>query len=241
MRILAIDTSGASVGVALLEEDRLLFECTLTHKRTHSQWVMPAVEQALAQTERCMADIDLFAAVVGPGSFTGVRIGVTTVKSLAQAADKPCIGINALEALALGAGDFAGAVCPVLDARAGQVYGAAFAPGLPPRRLLPDDALALSDYLDKLEALGQSLLFVGEGAPAFAPAIAQRFGRAARIAPAHLGGLRAGAAAVLAAQAAEQAVAYTELQPLYLRAPQAERERAAKLAARQAEEVRHEG
>jgi len=230
VRVLAVDTSGPSVGVALLEGERLLFECSLTHKRTHSVWLMPAVEQALRQTERRVEDIDLFAAVAGPGSFTGVRIGVATVKGLAQVTGKPCIGINALEALALGAGEFAGAVCPLLDARAGQVYAAAFGPGLLPhtRRLLPDAALPLTEFLERAAELAMPLLFAGDGAPAFAGAIAERFGDAARIAPPHLCGLRAGAAAVLAREMAAFAVPYGALQPLYLRAPQAERERAAK-------------
>jgi len=228
LKVLAVDTSGPSVGVALLEGGRLLFECALTHKRTHSVWLMPAVEQALRQTERRMEDIDLFAAVVGPGSFTGVRIGVTTIKSFAQAMGKPCIGVNALEALAVGAGDFAGAVCPLLDARAGQVYAAAFGPGLPPHRLLPDAALPLPDFLEQAAGLAMPLLFTGDGAPTYAEAITERFGNAARIAPPHLSGLRAGAAAVLARETASSAVSYNAMRPLYLRAPQAERERAAK-------------
>ncbi|MCL2812837.1 MAG: tRNA (adenosine(37)-N6)-threonylcarbamoyltransferase complex dimerization subunit type 1 TsaB [Clostridia bacterium] len=223
--MLAVDTSGPTVGVALLEGDRLLFECSLTHKRTHSVWLMPAIEQALSQTERQIEDIDLFAAVVGPGSFTGVRIGVTTVKSLAQAMGKPCIGVNALEALAAGTGDFSGAVCPLLDARAGQVYAAAFEAGC---RLLADAALPLPDFLEQAAGLAMPLLFVGDGAPTYAEAILERFGDKARMAPAHLCGLRAGAAAVLAQQAAPLAVSYNALLPLYLRAPQAERERAAK-------------
>ena len=231
MRILAVDTSGPAVGVALLADDRLLFECTLTHKRTHSVWLMPAVEQALSQTERSVEDVDLFAAVVGPGSFTGVRIGVTTVKSLAQATGKRCVGVNALEALAVGAGEFSGVICPLLDARAGQVYAASFMPGIPPRRLMPDTACALPEYLEQIARVTPQalpMLFLGDGAPVFAEEIkkaVQRFGGSVRIAPPHLCGLRAGAAAVLARETAGSAVACDALLPLYLRAPQAERER----------------
>lgn len=231
MIVLAIDTSGPSVGVALLEGERLLFECSLTHKRTHSQWVMPTVEQALVQTERAIGDINLFAAVVGPGSFTGVRIGVTTVKSLAQATGKPCIGVHALEALAAGIGGFDGAICPILDARAGQVYAAAFAPGMPPRRLVADDALPLPVFLQRAQALERTLCFVGDGVPVFREQIEAALGERACFAPPHLCGLRAGSAAVLAAYRSEQAVRYDALEPLYLRAPQAERERAAREAA----------
>ncbi len=231
MKILAVDTSGPSVGVALLDEDRLLFECELTHRRTHSEWLMPAVEQALAQTQLSPAEVDLYAAVVGPGSFTGVRIGVTTVKTLAQATGKPCIGVHALETLVAGVGAFDGAICPILDARAGQVYGAAFAPGLPPQRLLEDVACKLPEFLSQACALNKPLLFAGDGVPVFRERIAEALGDRAAFAPPHLCGLRAGAAATLARCRAEQAVDYATLMPLYLRAPQAERERAAKLAA----------
>jgi len=136
--------------------------------------------------------------------------------------------------LAAGAGSFSGVLCPLLDARAGQVYAAAFAPGIPPRRLLPDAACASTEYFvmveEQMAVLASPALFLGDGAPVFAEAIAGRFGESARIAPPHLCGLRAGAVAVLAREAAGSAVAFDALLPLYLRAPQAERERAARQA-----------
>jgi tRNA threonylcarbamoyladenosine biosynthesis protein TsaB len=197
------------------------------------------VEQALTQTETRLEQIDLFAAVVGPGSFTGVRIGVVTIKSLAQAAGKPCVGVHALEALAAGAGGSEGAICPLLDARAGQVYAAAFAPGMPPPRLLPDAACALDTFLARAAALTGPLLFLGDGAAAFAGRITDALGARAAFAPPHLRGLRAGAAAALALRRADLAVSFDALEPLYLRAPQAERERAARQAAARAEEASH--
>ena len=235
MNILAVDTSGPSVGVALLCGDRLVFECTLTHRRTHSQWVMPTVEQALAQTGHALDDVDLIASVVGPGSFTGVRIGVSTVKGLAQGLNKPCVAIDALEALAVGAQDAPGTLCPILDARAGQVYGAAFSAGLPPRRLLDDMAAKLEEYLAHIAALPAPFVFLGDGVAVFREALTVALGERARFAPPHACGLRAGCAAVLATQYADRAVGYAALRPLYLRAPQAERERAAReQAAREA-------
>ena len=140
MNILCVDTSGPSAGVAVLRDGRLVFECSLIHGRTHSQCIMPMVEQGLAGAGLQAGDVDLFAAVVGPGSFTGVRIGVSTVKALAHATQRPCIGVDALEALAAGIQDFGGLICPILDARAQQVYGAVFRAGLPPVRVAEDAA-----------------------------------------------------------------------------------------------------
>ncbi|MDR3051530.1 MAG: tRNA (adenosine(37)-N6)-threonylcarbamoyltransferase complex dimerization subunit type 1 TsaB [Oscillospiraceae bacterium] len=228
MNILALDTSGPSVSVSILAGACLRYEAALTHGRTHSQCLMPMVENALMETQMSLADMDALAAVVGPGSFTGVRIGVATVQGLARASNKPCLGINALEALAAGAGLQQGdiAICPLLDARAGQVYAAAFAPGLPPASLLPDEALPLADFLKKCASLGRPLLFLGDGAPVFRQAITASLGPLASFAPPHLCGLRAGAVAVLAGCYAAQAATGGALLPYYLRAPQAERERA---------------
>lgn len=230
MNVLCIDTSGPSAGVAVLKDGRLAFECELTHGMTHSQCIMPMVEQGLAGAGLQTGDIDLFAAVVGPGSFTGVRIGVSTVKALAHAADKPCVGVDALEALAAGISGFDGMICPILDARAQQVYGAAFEAGLPPVRLMDDTAQKLAEFLPKIKAMGKRTLFLGDGAPVFENAIREALGDQAAFAPAHLHGLRAGSAAVLASLRAQEATDFLHLMPLYLRAPQAERERAAREA-----------
>lgn len=226
MNVLAVDTSGKSVGVALLREDKALFEAAFESPNTHSQTLMPLVEQALTCAGLPLSAVDLFACVVGPGSFTGVRIGVSTVKGLCQALQKPCVAVNALEALAAGIFSFAGVICPILDARAGQVYGAAFAAGNPPKRLLADVALKLEDYLAALP--NENCLFLGDGALVFADRIRQILGDRACFAPAALSGLRPGCAAQLGLAYRHQAVDYAALAPLYLRAPQAERERAEK-------------
>ena len=129
MNILMIDTSGPACGVAIMADGRLVYEAELTHRQTHSQRVMPMVDTALQMSDMTAADMDVFGAVVGPGSFTGVRIGVSTVKALAHAANKPCVAVDALEALAANVTAFDGVVCPILDARAQQVYGAIFKRG----------------------------------------------------------------------------------------------------------------
>ena len=149
MNVLAIDTSGPVCGVAVMTAEGIRFACAVQNKRTHSVNLMPMIDAGLRATGLTLQDMDRLACTVGPGSFTGVRLGVSTLKGLAHGCGKPCAGVNALEALAAGAGAFPGVVCPIQDARAGQVYGAAFrctAEGAAPVRLMPDAPLKLEDY-----------------------------------------------------------------------------------------------
>ena len=239
MNILMIDTSGPACGVAVMKDGQIVCELQLTSGKTHSQRVMPMVDQALSMCEMGIEEIDLFGAVVGPGSFTGVRIGVSSVKALAHAAGKPCIGVDALHALAANISGFDGVICPILDARAQQVYGAMFECGMPPVRLMEDEAEKLTLFLDRVEATGRHALFVGDGAAAFENAIVERLGEKAHFAPAQHAGLRAASACALAETYAQDETLLRDcvtLLPLYLRAPQAERERAAKLAAQKGEQ-----
>lgn len=241
MNILMMDTSGPACGVAVAREGQIVCEMQLTSGRTHSQRTMPMLEQALGLCEMTVGDVDLFGAVVGPGSFTGVRIGVSTVKALAQATGKPCIGVDALEALAANIEGFDGVICPILDARAQQVYGAMFEWGMPPKRLMDDTAEKLSLFLDRVEATGREAMFLGDGVTAMREAIEARLGKRAHFAPAQHIGLRAASACAVAMELAQEEENLKDcmtLLPLYLRAPQAERERAAKLAAQQKEDAR---
>ena len=233
MNILMIDTSGPACGVAIAREGRLVCDMQLVSGRTHSQRVMPMVEAALAMSDMAVSDIDVFGAVIGPGSFTGVRIGVSSVKALAHAAGRPCVGVDALHALAANIQAFDGVVCPILDARAQQVYGAMFRAGDVPQRLCGDEAMPLTAFLDRVEATDERALFLGDGVAAMRGAIEARLGgRAQFAAPQHMN-LRAGSACAIAMRLAEQGemTDYLHLLPLYLRAPQAERERAAREAA----------
>lgn len=231
MNVLAVDTSGPVCGVAIADGERVLYEAAAVNRFTHSVNLMPMVDQALAHTGLALSDINLLAAVTGPGSFTGVRIGVSTVKGLAHGAGLPCVGVDALEALALSAGDAGALLCPLQDARAGQVYGAAFRPGLPPVRLMEDAALPLQEYLARALALadaGQPLCFVGDGAAAYRDAILAALPGRAVFPPAHHSYLRPAAAALLALARQDEAGDYLALMPRYLRAPQAERARQAR-------------
>ena len=225
MKLLAVDTSGPVCGVAVLAEQGLVYECSAVNRMTHSVNLMPMVDAAMAATGFTLQDMDRLAVVTGPGSFTGVRIGVSTVKGLAHGAGKPCVAVDALEAMAAGAGDFDGIVCPIQDARAGQVYGAAFVvENGRPERLLPDAPMKLEDYVQTISAIGDRFLFLGDGMPVHRARLTELLGDAAVFASAHMAFLRPGAVAYLASQA-EETVDYLTLMPMYLRAPNAERNR----------------
>ena len=197
--VLAIDTSGPVAGCALLREGRIAHLAVMNHGLTHSETIMPAVDEALSAVGLRCADVDVFAAVAGPGSFTGVRIGVCAAKGLAHAAGKPCARVHALEALAMNFYGFDGLCCPILDARRGQVYCAAFdmSRGMP-QRALEDAAQPLQEFLARLPG-DRRLVFVGDGVPVHAEAVEQALGERALIAPENLRDLRADAACVLAA------------------------------------------
>ena len=219
MKILVIDTSGPVCGTAVMDGEKVYSEFTAQNRNTHSASLMPMVEAALNAAGTEIGDIEAVAAVTGPGSFTGVRIGVATAKGLAHGAGIPCIPVDALEALAASAGDFEGIVCPIQDARAGQVYGAAFRKG---ERLAGDAPMKLEEYLDAVEGLGHSFLFVGDGVPVHREAIAARLGARAEFAPAFRCFLRPSAAGWIALKYGGE-TDYLGLQATYLRPPNAQK------------------
>lgn len=222
MKLLAIDTSGPVCGVAVLADGVVRYECAMQNKLTHSVNLLPMIDQALTSSGLTLEALDRIAVVSGPGSFTGVRIGVSTVKGLAHGAGKPCVTVDALEAMAHSAGAFDGIVCPIQDARAGQVYGAAFSGDEAHERLLPDAPMKLEEYVAAIQSIGDRFLFVGDGMPVHRARLTELLGDAAVMCPPHLAYLRPGAVAVLGEQAAEEKD-YRSLEPMYLRAPNAER------------------
>ena len=223
MKLLAIDTSGPVCGVAILTESGIAYECAAVNKLTHSTNLMPMVEAAFASTGLTVQDMDRIAVVTGPGSFTGVRIGVSTAKGLAHAAGKPCVAVDALEAMAAGAGEFSGIICPIQDARAGQVYGAAFAANEGrPERLMEDIPLKVEEFAAAIQAIGDRFLFLGDGMPVQKAKLQALLGDAAVFAQPQQAFLRPAAVAYLGSLATEE-LDYLELMPMYLRAPNAER------------------
>ena len=229
MNILAIDTSGPVAGCCVTSGGKVRHLIAMEHGLTHSQTIMTAVDQALSASGMTCADIDLFAVVAGPGSFTGVRIGVCAAKGFAHAANKPCVAVHALEALAMNMAGFDGAVCPILDARRGQVYCAAFDMSSgKPVRVMEDDAIALEEFLERLPK-DKRLAFVGDGVGVNAAKLRAILGERAFIPSANLTSLRADAVCLLAAEKQDEWVEAHALAPVYLRKPQAERERMEKL------------
>ena len=219
MKLLVIDTSGPVCGVAVMEDEKVLCEYTAQNRNTHSANLMPMTEAALQAAGKTAGEMDAIAAVTGPGSFTGVRIGVATAKGLAHGAGIPCIPVDALEALSVSAGGFDGVICPIQDARAGQVYGAAFRDG---ERLTADEPLKLEAFIEKILPLGERFLFLGDGMPVHRERIREILGDRAVFAPAHLNYLRPSAAGVLAMQS-EERTDYLNLQATYLRPPNAQK------------------
>lgn len=227
MKILAIDTSGPVCGVAILSGGAVVYEAATVNRMTHSVNLLPMIDTALQATGMTIADMDRLAVVSGPGSFTGVRIGVSTLKGLAHGASrggddgKPCVAVDALEAMAAGAGEFSGIICPIQDARAGQVYGAAFSHGeARPERLMPDTPMKLEEYVETIRSFGDRFLFVGDGMPVHRAKLEKLLGEAAVFAQPQLAYLRPASVAYLASLEAET-VDYRTLMPMYLRAPNA--------------------
>ena len=229
MNILAIDTSGPAASCAVMKDGKIAHLIAMNRGLTHSETIMAAVDAALSASELGCTDIDVFAAVAGPGSFTGVRIGVCAAKGLAHAVNRPCAAVDALEALAMNFYGFDGLCCPILDARRGQVYCAAYdTSGGMPALALPAGAMALTDFLALLPR-DRRLMFAGDGVAVHGAKVRELLGGRAWIAPENLRDIRADAACVLAAARPETWVEARALRPIYLRAPQAERERKKRL------------
>ena len=224
MTVLAIDTSSAACSAALSRDGKILGENLINARLTHSQTILPAVEELLEREDLRVSDVDLFAVVAGPGSFTGVRIGVCAVKALCLAADRPCARIDALEAIAEGT-SFEGFISPILDARRGQVYTALFErKGGRLNRLTEDRALPLTEWIGELGDRDR-VYFTGDGLNTYENDLMAAMGERALIAPMQIRLLRASAACFLAERRPETHMDAALLTPLYLRLPQAERER----------------
>ena len=217
MRVLALDSSGIVASVAVVEDDTLVAEYTVNYKKTHSQTLLPMLDEIVKMTELDLKTIDAIAVAKGPGSFTGLRIGSATAKGLGLALDKPLVGIPTVEALAYNLYDVNGLICPIMDARRKQVY------------------MGIYRYEDHrlmtVNEMGEAVTFLGDGVPVFKDIIADKLTVPFSFAPAHLSRQRAGAVGALGVLYYKEGRTETaaEHKPDYLRVSQAERERAQKL------------
>ena len=160
MKILALDSTAKTSSVAVLENDTLLGLFSVNIQNTHSETLLPMVKSILESLKLTNEDIDAYAVSEGPGSFTGVRIGVATIKGLAFGREKPCVGVSTIEALYENLADYEGIVCPIMNARRGQVYTGAFLNG---ERIIDDTCMMLDDLISMLEEKGQPIRFSGDG------------------------------------------------------------------------------
>jgi tRNA threonylcarbamoyladenosine biosynthesis protein TsaB len=242
MLLLGIDTSSQAATAALSKDGAIICEYTLNQKKTHSAQLLPMIEQMLKASGYEFSDIDAFACGVGPGSFTGVRIGVSIIKGLAFGKNIPCVPVSTLDALAENLRPMAEAlghdfyVCPVMDARRSQVYTALFlyetdADGNTVKtRVWEDDMLSAAELEQHLSALELPVLFVGEGCRVTQREIHLPHCKEAPEAVRYQSGVSVASAARAVYEAAEDKSVFTDLalKPTYLRPSQAERERAEK-------------
>ena len=231
MLIPAFESSAKAASVALCRDGHLVSQYSQCSGLTHSRTLLPMAEDMLKNAELTLRDVDLIAVAHGPGSFTGIRIGVSTVKGLAWAGDTPCVGVSTLEAMAwhgLAAGSY---VCPVMDARRSQVYNALFEirDGRP-QRLCPDRPIALAELAEDVKKLDAPVFLVGDGA-AITKAFFDAQGIPCRVAPENL--LWQDAWGVAMAAMDKEPGNADSLLPVYLRLSQAERERQERLNAEQ--------
>lgn len=227
MLVLALESSAKAASVALMQDDALICQYSQCSGLTHSRTLLPMVEDMLKNSDTILADVDLIAVAHGPGSFTGIRIGVSTVKGLAWASDKKCVGVSTLAAMAWHGVSADGLVCPVMDARRSQVYNALFEikDGCP-ERLCADRAIALAELAAELKAKNREVFLVGDGA-VISYEYLKNEGIACRVAPQNL--LYQSAWGVGMEALRSKPGTADELLPVYLRLSQAERERQERL------------
>ena len=231
MLILAFETSAKAASVALTENGKLLGESYQNTGLTHSQTLMVMAEDLLKQCGKTVSDLTAVAVAEGPGSFTGVRIGVAAAKGLSWGAQLPCYGISTLEAMAVSLGAYQGYVCACMDARRNQVYNALFYVNQgKPERVCPDRAIALSELSGELKSLEGPIFLVGDGSSLTHKTLSGEI-PALVLPPEHRMHQRAVGVALLAEAkaAAGESGDGAALQPNYLRLSQAERERMEKM------------
>ena len=231
MMILAFETTAKAGSVALLEDGRLLAESYQNTGLTHSQTLMVMAQDMLKAAGKTMADVTAVAVAEGPGSFTGVRIGVAAAKGLAWGGELPCYGVSTLESMALTLGVYEGYVCPCMDARRNQVYNALFYVNHGEvQRLTEDRAIALSDLAEELQKLDGPIFLVGDGSNLTYNTLKSAIA-ALVLTPEHRMHQRASGVALAAAKkiAAGETGDGAALAPNYLRLSQAERERMEKM------------
>lgn len=228
MRILAVDTSTNVASAAILEDQVIIGEYNCNRGKTHSQRLMPMVQHLMETTGLSVNDIDAFSASIGPGSFTGLRIGVTTIKAMAFAAEKSVISVHTLDALAYNLPFAENLICPMIDARNNQVFTAIY-------RFIGDKLERLTDYMgipvtelaDILRKMEGDTVFLGDACNMHRDYFVSELGNRVKIAPPGTALAKASSVAILAGKAYSEGKLEScyDMVPFYLRKSQAERER----------------
>lgn len=234
MRLLALDSSGLVASVAVVEadekEEQTIAEYTVNYKKTHSQTLLPMLDEVVKMTELDLATIDAVAVAAGPGSFTGLRIGSATAKGLGLALGRPLIAVPTLEGLAYNLCGVEDIVCPILDARRGQVYTGIYEFKGSDLTVLEDQmAVSIEELGEKLRSYGRRVIFLGDGVPVFRKVLTEQImaGTEISFAPCNMNRQRAASVGALAIRyyRAGRTETAAEHGPDYLRVSQAERER----------------
>ena len=226
MKCLALESSSMVAGAALMEENRLVGEIRTHYKKNHSERLLPMMDQLLTSCECKLKEVDFFAANVGPGSFTGVRIGTGTIKGLAHALKKPVVSVNSLEALAIQNQSFKGWCSPIIDGQKKLIYTAAYE--MHQGKMIirqPPDVFHILEWLEKLKKIDKPVLFSGDAVEIHQQRIEEFLGEQAMFADVLHRMPSASAVALCGIQKAkkQELISPEEMIPLYLRTSQAER------------------
>lgn len=228
MKILGIDSSGMVASAAVTADNTLVAEFTVNNKQTHSQTLLPMIDQVIQMSGIALQEMDAIAIAAGPGSFTGLRIGASTAKGLGLALDKPIVSVPTLEGMAYRLAGSDGLICPMMDARRNQVYTGIYRVSADKLDVVADQkAVDVREILQELAEYQEAVIFLGDGVPVYQETIAECYQGEYQLAPLHLSRQSAAAVAALGEIYYRQGRIETaqEHRPVYLRKSQAERER----------------
>lgn len=227
MRILGIESSSLVASVAIVEDETTMAEYTVNFKKTHSQTLLPMIDEMVKLLELDLSTVDAIAVSGGPGSFTGLRIGSATAKGLGLALHKPLIHVPTLDATAYNLYGTEALICPIMDARRNQVYTGIYRFRESFEIVHGQDAMDIDKLMGILNSMGEPVIFLGDGVPVFRNRIEETLTVRALFAPAHVNRQRASAVAALGAVYFKEGKTETAMEhkPDYLRKSQAERER----------------
>ncbi len=231
MKLLAVDSSGMTASVAIYEEDKVTAEYSVNFQKTHSQTLLPMIDEIVRMVKLDLSMLDAIAIAAGPGSFTGLRIGSATVKGIGLAIGKPIIEVPTLEAMAYNAFGMEGLICPMIDARNHQVFTGVYRMDKEQGVMIPvidQEAVTLDEITDAINDSGESVVLLGDGADVYRNELMEKLTVPATILPPFMNRQRASLVGYAAAHYYQNGkmVSAAEHRPIYLRVSQAERERA---------------